>query len=321
MVSNTAEVLQYPKTTPDAPESVSLSQVTNTSMLISWTAPISDGGDAIQQYVAEVTGGQTRCTVNGTVNTCVVTGLSAGSTYRVAVVAVNGAGNSPSTESVITFRSANVTPTPTPSPSNGGGSNGGANGGGSNAGETKDVWVRLDKVATAKLNGFADISQVSANSGGTIVFYGKGLSTVFSVHLADETPLKIITTADNRLVLAVPAAKTAGWRDVWFRATGTTIRYMDVFHYEFKAKPVVKVLRGFKVPPKGITKAQKAQLRKILIAAGNYKRVECKGYTKPSVVACAYLKKLRPHTVVRVKRVKVKPTSIVATVTKLTFTK
>ena len=60
---------------------------------VSWSAPASDGGSAITQYVTQAQPGGQTCTTSGSLS-CVVSGLSNGETYTFVVTAVNAVGSS-----------------------------------------------------------------------------------------------------------------------------------------------------------------------------------------------------------------------------------
>jgi hypothetical protein len=68
---------------------------------VSWTAPASDGGASITDYVVSATPGtHTVTTADGTTLHAVVTGLTNGVAYRFTVYAQNGAGNGPTSTPV-----------------------------------------------------------------------------------------------------------------------------------------------------------------------------------------------------------------------------
>lgn len=60
---------------------------------VSWSAPATDGGSPINQYVVQATPGGHTCTTTGSLS-CVVSGLSNGQSYSFAVTAVNAVGSS-----------------------------------------------------------------------------------------------------------------------------------------------------------------------------------------------------------------------------------
>jgi hypothetical protein len=60
---------------------------------VNWSAPASDGGSPINQYVVQATPGGQTCTTTGGLS-CVVSGLSNGQTYTFTVTALNAVGSS-----------------------------------------------------------------------------------------------------------------------------------------------------------------------------------------------------------------------------------
>jgi hypothetical protein len=119
-VSSTA-VVAAAATRPGAPTSIQASANGTRQSVISWTAPVSDGGSVITEYTATATGGAT-CTTATT--SCTITGLADGTTYTFTVVATNLIGTSDSS-AFVNARTASATVTP------GSGSTGGSTGGSS----------------------------------------------------------------------------------------------------------------------------------------------------------------------------------------------
>ena len=98
-----------PRTTPDPPTGVS-GTAGNREVSVSWTAPESDGGSPITEYVVFSNPGSETCSTAGT--SCTVTGLTNGDTYTFTVVATNSAGSS-----IGSMSSSPVTPAaPDPDP-------------------------------------------------------------------------------------------------------------------------------------------------------------------------------------------------------------
>ncbi|MCX8529785.1 MAG: fibronectin type III domain-containing protein, partial [Rhodoluna sp.] len=313
LVSNTAEVLQYPKTIPDAPQSISLAALGTSALLVSWTAPISDGGDAVSTYAAQIIGG-TNCSVSATTNACVVSGLVDGTTYTVSVVATNGAGSSPATEAQIVFHAATVASANQGNQGSQGNGSGGGSGpsnpviviGGTTGDQVHgDVWISLDKAATARANGMSDGVSVSGSLGGKLIFKGKGLGLIYSAYIGNHIPVKILSANSEQVVVQVPASKLGGWQDMWFFTDSHAIRYMDVIQYVVTKAPIVKVLGGFKPNAKALTQVQKGQLWKIVKQVGAFKQVDCKGSSTAAVATCKALKVKRPWVKIHVTKVKI----------------
>lgn len=71
-------------------------------ILVSWTAPASDGGSTITNYIVAHTSGPsidtasatTTVTSDGTTTSYTITGLASGTQYTVAVAARNAVGDS-----------------------------------------------------------------------------------------------------------------------------------------------------------------------------------------------------------------------------------
>ena len=84
-------------TAPSAPRNVTATPVAaNGSLEVSWTAPLSTGGSAIQTYLATAQPGSRTCLASPPLTTCTITGLTEWDAYSVSVTATNVAGTSPS---------------------------------------------------------------------------------------------------------------------------------------------------------------------------------------------------------------------------------
>lgn len=84
-------------TAPSKPQAVTAS-AGDGSAQISWQAPANLGGEQIQKYTATASPGGAACVTANL--SCVITGLTNGTTYTVSVTASTAAGSSPATDGV-----------------------------------------------------------------------------------------------------------------------------------------------------------------------------------------------------------------------------
>jgi len=108
--ASVASAAVTPATAPGAPTSVS-GVAGNASVVVSWSAPSSDGGSAITGYTVTASGGGSQACTTATWTSCMVSGLTNGKAYTFTVKATNARGNS-----AASVASAAVTPTLTPTP-------------------------------------------------------------------------------------------------------------------------------------------------------------------------------------------------------------
>ena len=113
-------------TRPDPATAVSAVAIDDVSALITWSAPEVSGGSAITEYAVSTSAGQS-CT--STTTSCVVSGLTASTSYTFTVLAKNAIGLSDQSA-----QSASITTAATQTQnSSGGGNSGGGNSGGGSA--------------------------------------------------------------------------------------------------------------------------------------------------------------------------------------------
>lgn len=86
---------------PGAPLSVS-AVPSETTAVVTWAAPIANGGPAVTAYTVTATPGGATCTATPPATTCTVTGLTAGTAYSFAVTATNSVGTGPSATTTAT---------------------------------------------------------------------------------------------------------------------------------------------------------------------------------------------------------------------------
>ncbi|WP_397412767.1 fibronectin type III domain-containing protein, partial [Polaromonas sp.] len=87
-----------PRTIPNAP-TIGIATAGNTRASVTWTAPTNNGGSSITGYTVISNPGGKTATVNGSIRTAIVIGLTNGIPYTFTVVATNIAGNSLQSES------------------------------------------------------------------------------------------------------------------------------------------------------------------------------------------------------------------------------
>jgi subtilisin family serine protease len=115
--TSTLTTLVIPTTAPSRPAAPTASNITATSATVSWTAPSSNGGAAIERYLLEyrpsTSAAWQTVTVTAPTTTTTLTGLANNTRYVFRVTASNSAGNSPA--SVTSTLTTLTTPPSAPS--------------------------------------------------------------------------------------------------------------------------------------------------------------------------------------------------------------
>ncbi|HEY3834488.1 MAG TPA: fibronectin type III domain-containing protein [Acidimicrobiia bacterium] len=97
-------------TVPGAPTTLSATGG-DQQALVSWSAPVSNGGSAITSYTATASPGGQTCTTSAPTTSCTITGLTNGSTYTVSVTATNAIGTGPAATTSVSAGRAPDAPT------------------------------------------------------------------------------------------------------------------------------------------------------------------------------------------------------------------
>jgi subtilisin family serine protease len=121
--TSTLTTLVIPTTAPSRPAAPTASNITATSATVSWTAPSSNGGAAIERYLVEyrtsTSSAWQTVTLRASARSTKLTGLTNNTTYEFRVTARNSAGNSPaSATSTLTTLTAPPSRPAAPSASN-----------------------------------------------------------------------------------------------------------------------------------------------------------------------------------------------------------
>ena len=98
-VDNVAVYNSLPVVVSSAPVITSITPG-STLLSVAFTAPASNGGSAISNYLYSVNNGTSYTSANTTTSPIVITGLTNGVTYPILILAVNNAGNSPASNAM-----------------------------------------------------------------------------------------------------------------------------------------------------------------------------------------------------------------------------
>ncbi len=262
LTGNTAVMNQIPRTVPDPPRLANALVVGN-KLVLTWTAPISDGGAAVTTYSASV--GNSPCTfANPTDTFCEIALPTAPGNYVFAIAAQNVAGSSTEIQGVFTVVSYNSS-----TPQTSGGS------------------VVTDPVKPSESAPI--ISSVSFSVDGKQIFIrGKFLKGISKVVIGGiET--RIVSQTSEMIIVTAPKL-AAGSHAVLLHLTDRTVlRYeKELVVKGTKPAPVVKKtakITGFKPGSSVLSTAMKNSLIKIFKANKGSKTLQCVGHTQgPSIL-------------------------------------
>ena len=185
LVSNTAEVKETPRTVPDAPATVDVLEVAG-NVVITWSAPQSDGGNAVNEYRVTINGAA--CTLANALDTlCSIPVPTSSGTYPIEVKAKNDAGYS--SPAIATFTKAAV-------PSGGSsGSSGSGTAGGSESAPSDSKSIQIISV---------NVKNVTTLGGAVVSVTGKNFAGVTTV-LIDGIKAKIISVTDSLINFVAPS--------------------------------------------------------------------------------------------------------------------
>jgi hypothetical protein len=258
LTGNTAVVNQIPRTTPEPPRLANALVVGN-KLVLTWTAPLSDGGAAITSYSATV--GASPCTfANSTDTYCEIALPTAPGNYVFAIAAQNVAGSSTEIQGVFTVASYNSN-----TPTNTGGS---------------VVTEPSKPIEPGPL-----VTSVAFSADGKQVFvrgsFLKGISKV----LIGNIETRIVSQTSEMVILTTPAL-AAGSYSVYIHLTDKTVLRYEKELVVKGTKPVVvvkkktAVLAGFKPGSSILSATMKKSLLTVFKSNKGSKALQCIGNTQ-----------------------------------------
>ncbi len=181
-----------PATVPGAPTSVSAT-AGNAQAVVSWSAPVSDGGAVISAYMVTASPGGETCEWSSGALSCTVTGLTNGTAYTFTVTATNSVGSSSASTASAAVTPATVPGAPT-----------------SVTGSAGDERVHVSWSAPAS-NGGATITAytVTASPGGGTCEWSSGALLCTVTGLTDGTAYTFTVTATNAVGSSSPSSASS----------------------------------------------------------------------------------------------------------------
>lgn len=291
LVSNTAEVRETPRTVPDAPASILIFEV-GSNLVVSWTSPLADGGNAISEYAASI--GGTPCVLaTPTDTTCSITTPTSAGVYAIEVKAKNSAGYGQAVTGNFTKIAAVIPPPPVINPGNGG-----------------NEYVANPRIPMLVLG--ISSSKASTAGGTVLTFNAKNMEKLTEV-LVSGIKAKIISASKTQVKIQMPK-HALGPVTIHFVSPNGTLDLVDAVVYVngvVKANQVT--IKNFVQESATLSAAAKKSLRSVLEANPASTSVTCVGYQSWSYdrpvdaatalqrakVACGYLKSLKKSLVVK----------------------
>jgi hypothetical protein len=261
LTGNTAVVNQIPRTVPEPPRLANALVVGN-KLVLTWTAPLSDGGAAVTTYSASV--GQSPCVFAAADDTyCEIALPTAPGNYVFSIVAQNVAGSSTELQGTYTVAAYN-----SPSQPSSGGSTGESD-------VTEPAKPSESAPVISGIGFSADKKQINIRG-----LHLKGIKKVVIGNLEAV----IVSQTTEMIILRTPALK-AGSHAVFLHMTDNTVlRYAKELFVE-GAKPATVVtkkltLSGFKPGTSVLTAQMKKDLLAIFKANRSSKSLQCIGHTQ-----------------------------------------
>lgn len=285
LVSNTAEVKETPRTVPDAPATIEVIELAG-DLVITWSTPVSDGGNAISEYRVTING--STCLLTNALDTlCTTPAPTAGGTYPIEVKAKNDAGYG--TPAIATFTKAGV-----PSSSGGGGS--------------ESAPSAAKAIEVLSLN----VKNVASSGGQLVTVTGNNFKDVTTI-LVGGVKARVIQVSDTVIKFVAPG-NLKGNASLEIKSPVASAMVKDAFtYYNGVAKASVRWILGYVQAHTTLKAADKAKLKTGLKAHPEAIAVTCVGYQSYAYntpkdaqtaigrakQACDYLKSINPKLSVK----------------------
>ncbi len=301
LTGNTAVVNQIPRTVPEPPRLASTLVVGN-KLVLTWTAPLSDGGAPVTSYSAAV--GSTPCVfVQPSDNFCEVALPTVPGDYPFSISAENVAGASTPIQGVFTVATLSRPGSPI-------GSSVGSSGGGGNPSSPGTIITEPAKPSESAP--IVDKVQYSKDKK-QILIWGKALKGVRAVYI-HTTKADIVSQTTEMIILRTPEM-AYGYYPIYVHfADGTVLRLkteLIVGSPKAQTAKVTAKVTGFAPGSSKLSRAMQSRLLAVLRANKNSSSVLCIGNTqgptilksdarlamRRAVSACALAKKYGFKTV------------------------